>query len=114
MSDRTFAAGLADTLERGPKHIDHDDSTYQMKPGDLQVIAESAGGAVIVTLPSMAEALRGMVYTVHAPNGATADVSVNIKETATEHTNGDLDADGDICALVCTGESWIDVGSVSN
>ena len=110
MSDRTYQRGTADTLDRGPKHVSDD---YSMKPGDFQVVAESAGGAVVVTLPAKAEAVPGMVYCVHAPAGATADVSVFDKEAGTEHANGDLDADGDVCAVVCTGELWIDVGSVA-
>jgi hypothetical protein len=84
-----------------------------MRPGDFMVIAESAGGAVVVTLPAKSEAIPGMVYTIYAPAGATQDVSVNDKETAAEVTTyGDLDKNGDTLAVVCTGETWVVVGSV--
>jgi len=53
-----------------------------------------------------------MVYSVYAPVGATADVSVFIKETASEHALGNLDANGDALCVVCNGEVWIAVGSV--
>jgi formylmethanofuran dehydrogenase subunit D len=100
----------AETLVRMPLHVSDD---YQMKPGDICVVAESAGGAVVVTLPAKGEALKGVVYTIYAPAGATADVSVNDKEGDAEiSTYGDLDADGDTLAVVCAGETWVVVGSV--
>jgi len=110
MSELPGKIGDAQTLLRGPLHKSAD---YSMKAGDFQIIAESASAAVVITLPSMAEAIPGMVYTIYAPAGATNDVSVNIKETATEiSTYGDLDAAGDTIAVVCTGETWVVVGSV--
>ena len=110
MSERTQQRGDAETLLRGPLWKS---AAYSMKPGDFQVIADSSDGAVVITLPAMAEAVPGRVYTVYAPSGASNDVSVNIKETATEiSTYGDLDADGDTISVVCSGLSWVVVGSV--
>ena len=110
MSERAAERVDAETLVGGALHVS---ANYSMKPGDFQVIAESAGGAVVVTLPSKAEAIPGRVYTVYAPAGATADVSVNDKESATEiSTYGDLDANGDTIAVVCAGETWVVVGTV--
>jgi len=109
MGGRDYMQGDANTLNRGPLHVDDD---YSMKPGDFQIVAESASGAVVVTLPAMSEAMAGMVYSVYAPAGATADVSVFIKESVSEHALGNLDANGDAVCLVCNGEVWITVGSV--
>lgn len=110
MSDRVGVRINAETLNGGPLHVSAD---YQMRPGDFQVIAESAAAAVVVTLPAKAEAIPGMVYTIYAPAGATNDVSVNDKETAEEiATYGDLDSNGDTLAVVCAGETWVVVGSV--
>ena len=110
MSDRAGSRVNAETLNQGPLHVSAD---YQMRPGDFMVIAESAAAAVVVTLPAKSEAIPGMVYTIYAPAGATQDVSVNDKETAAEVTTyGDLDKNGDTLAVVCTGETWVVVGSV--
>jgi hypothetical protein len=107
---RAQQRGTYEGLNSGPKHVSAD---YSMKPGDFVVIAESAGGAVVVTLPAKAEAIPGMVYTIYAPAGATQDVSVNDKETGAEiTTSGDLDAAGDTLSVVCSGETWVVVGSV--
>lgn len=98
------------TLIRGPLWKSAD---YSMKPGDFQIVADSSAAAVVITLPAMAEAIPGQVYTIYAPSGASFDVSVNIKETATEiSTYGDLDADGDTVSVVCSGLTWVVVGSV--
>ena len=110
MSDRVGQKGDADTLMRGPLHKS---AAYSMKPGDFQIIAESAGGAFTVTLPAMSEAIPGMVYTVYAPAGGTAQVSVFNKETGLIiATYGVLDAAGDTLGVVCSGETWVVVGSV--
>lgn len=109
MGGRAEQRGNMEGLNRGPVHTSAD---YSMKPGDFLVVAESAGGAVIVTLPSLAEAIIGAVYTIIAPAGATADVSVYQKETGAELTTyGDLDANADILSVVCAGEAWSVVGS---
>jgi hypothetical protein len=110
MGGRVEQRGNAETLNRGPIHTAVD---YAMKPGDFVVIAESSGGAVVVTLPSLAEAIPGMNYSVYAPNGATADVSVNLKETGAElTTTGDLDGDGNYVVVTPGGDAWLLVGSV--
>ena len=110
MSDRPGQNGDADTLMKGPLHIN--DAAYSMKPGDIQIVAESAANVVVLTLPAMSDAIPGQIYSIYAPAGASFDVSVFIKETATEHGDGDLDAAGDAWCGVCTGESWLTVGSV--
>lgn len=83
--------------------------TYQMLPTDtiLSVTSTEADGTGIVYLPSMAEAV-GKFYYIIAPTGATAgDISVCVKETATEITTyGDLDADNDHVMLWCSGQNW--------
>jgi len=110
MSDRAGSRVNAETLNQGPLHVSAD---YQMRPGDFMVIAESAAAAVAVTLPAKSEAIPGMVYTIYAPAGATKTVSVNDKETGSAITTyGTLDAAGDTLAVVCTGETWVVVGSV--
>jgi len=82
------------------------DAAYQMKAIDRNIIADSSGNVVVLTLPPMSEA-AGKFYSIEAPSGATADVSVNIKETATEiATYGDLNADDDYLLLFCTGITW--------
>lgn len=108
--ERTAVRGLADTLKNMPVHTDEN---YQMLPGDFVVIAESASAAVVITLPSLAEAIPGMVYSIYAPAGATNDVSVNLKETGAELTTyGDLDAAGDTLCVTPVGDTWAVVGSV--
>jgi hypothetical protein len=110
MSDRAGSRVNAETLNQGPLHVSAD---YQMRPGDFMVIAESAAAEVVVTLPAKSEAIPGMVYTIYAPAGATKTVSVNDKETGSAITTyGTLDAAGDTLAVVCTGETWVVVGSV--
>lgn len=107
---RAMQRGNEEGLNSGPKHVSAD---YSMKPGDFVIIAESGSAAVVVTLPSKAEAIPGRVYTIYAPAGATNDVSVNDKETGLEVTTyGDLDAAGDTLCVVCTGETWAVVASV--
>lgn len=107
---RATQRGDSETKRRGPLHVDED---YSMGPYDFAVVAESGSAAVEVTLPPKAEAVLGTVYTIHAPAGASNDVSVLDCETATEiSTYGDLDADGDLIGVVCTGELWAVVASV--
>ena len=90
-------------------HFDADTTSYQMKPGDrcVRATSENADGSAILTLPSVAEA-AGLFYFIYAPTGATGgDISLYIKETATElTTNGDMDADDDHILLFCDGVNW--------
>ena len=83
--------------------------TYQMKPTDtcMVVTSDAADAAGILYLPSMVEA-AGKLYYIIAPTGATAgDISVTIKETATElATYGDMDADADWALFFCDGIGW--------
>lgn len=89
------------------------DLTYQMKPGDQNIIIglhTVADGSVILTLPSLAES-AGKFYSVCIPDvhnpGVTGDCSVYEKETAAElATYGDLDADGDYFILYSDGRKW--------
>jgi len=83
--------------------------TYQMKATDfcIRAISEVADASGIITLPSKAEA-AGKMYYVNAPTGAAGgDISLYVKETATELTTvGDLDADDDWIMLFCDGYNW--------
>jgi len=82
--------------------------TYQMKAVDQNIRATSdvADASGIITLPSMAEAC-GKFYYISAPTGAAGDISLYVKETATELTTvGDLDTDGDWVMLFCDGYAW--------
>jgi hypothetical protein len=83
--------------------------TYQMKATDTCIRATSteADATGIITLPSKAEA-AGKFYYINAPTGATAgDISLYVKETATELTTvGDMDADDDWVMLFCDGYNW--------
>lgn len=83
--------------------------TYQMKAVDQNIRATSdvADASGIITLPSMAEA-NGKFYYINAPTGAAAgDISLYVKETASELTTvGDLDADDDWIMLFCDGYHW--------
>lgn len=85
---------------------------YSMKAYEHHVVADSTGAAIDITLPSMGEA-KGGIYCVEAPAGASNDVSVLVKETATEvATYGDLDANGDVWVGYCTGRQWVTIGSI--
>jgi len=108
MSDRTRMRIHDETLpDAGIVTVS--DAAYQMKVGDHIIYADSSSNAVVLTLPSMAEAV-GKFYFIQAPNGVTHDVSVFIKETAAEiATYGDMDADGDHALFFCTGRAWITV-----
>ena len=109
MGGRTEQFENSQTLNRGPLHKSAD---YSMRPGDFVVIAESAAAAVEITLPSLAEAIPGMNYSIYAPNGATEDVSVFVKETGAELTTyGDLDDDGNYLVVTPGGDIWLVVGS---
>jgi hypothetical protein len=83
--------------------------TYQMKAVDqnIRAISSADDAAGIITLPSMAEA-AGKFYYINAPTGAAGgDISLYVKETATELTTvGDLDADDDWVMLFCDGYHW--------
>ncbi|MGW8178301.1 MAG: hypothetical protein ACWGQW_05985 [bacterium] len=110
MQGRAFQRGNVEGKNAGPLHVSAD---YSMGPADFVVIAESASAAVVVTLPSLAEAVPGAIYSVYAPAGATNDVSVFEKETAAElATYGDLDGAGDCLSVTPVGEIWVVVGSV--
>lgn len=89
--------------------------TYQMKAVDQNIRATSdvADASGIITLPSMAEAC-GKFYYINAPTGAAGgDISLYVKETATELTTvGDLDADDDWVMLFCDGYHWRTITSV--
>lgn len=99
-------------LEGLPRHIALTDSvpTYQMKVSDqvLSIVSGTGEDATgIVTLPSVAEAV-GKIYCLVAPTGAAGnDVSIYEKETGSEYTDGDMDADGDYLVLICTGTGWL-------
>ncbi len=78
-----------------------------LNPSNQVVHVNSAGGAVNVTLPDMAEA-AGSLICVTAPVGATNDVSVLINETGLEvGSGGDLDANNDATLFYCTGLAWV-------
>lgn len=110
MSTRAYNMGNVEGKAPGPYHTSAD---YEMGPADFQVVAESSAAAVTITLPPKCLAIPGMVYTIYAPAGASYDVSVNENENDTEiSTYGDLDANGDTLAVVCTGETWAVVASV--
>lgn len=85
--------------------------TYYMKPTDRVVIVDTTGvtgdGNALVYLPPIL-ASAGNFYYVCAPVGATGgDVSLIVRETATElTTNGDMDADDDHILLFSTGKEW--------
>ena len=81
-------------------------AAYSMTPHDHHLIANSAAGAVNVTLPSLGEAY-GM-YVIEAPVGATADVSLLVKETGSElGSGGDMDADDEYTILIPTSQAWV-------
>ena len=98
-------------LEGLPRHLALTTAapTYQMRVGDLVLIATSAAsdGVAIVTLPSLAEAV-GKFYFISAPTGAAGgDISLHEKETGTElATNGDMNADDDHLILFSDGQAW--------
>lgn len=105
---RAMQRGNQEGLNSGPLHVS---ASYSMKPGDFQIVASGASAAVNVTLPAMAEAIPGMVYSIYCED-ATNDVSVLVKETATEiATYGDLDTATDEIVVICTGVTWVVVGS---
>lgn len=107
-SDRTTQFDL----EGLPRHVALTDGvpTYQMKVSDcvLSVVSGTGEDATgIVTLPALAEAV-GKIYYIVAPTGVTGDdVSLYEKETGSEYTDGDMDADGDYLILFCTGAGWL-------
>ena len=91
-------------LAKGPLLVT--DAAYQMLPGDHLIWANAASNVVVLTLPSMGEA-AGMFYCIVAMD-VSNDVSVNIKETATEFaTYGDLDTQYDTVCFYCTGYEWL-------
>ncbi len=101
-------AGL---LAKGPLRltITTTNTSYQLKPGDQNVIAITAlaDALAIIILPSLAEA-AGKFYYICATTGAAAgDISLYEKETGAElSTYGDLDADDDHVILYSTGNEW--------
>lgn len=85
-------------------------AAYQIKKHEHIIYADATDNVVVLTLPSMADAI-GKFYYIEAIN-ATNDVSVNVKETATEiSTYGDLDTAEDRLMLFCTGRRWVVVVS---
>ena len=86
--------------------------TANINAQDKVVVVNTTGGmsdgVAIVTLPPAAEAV-GKTIAIIAPRGATdGDVSLYVHETGAElGTYGDLDADGDIVVLFCTGLGWV-------
>lgn len=89
-------------LVPGIRYISAD---YSMKAGDKNIVADSSSGAVVLTLPSKAEAIGGFYY-IEAPSGASNDVSVFDKESGSEISDGDMDADDDHLILYCSGRLW--------
>jgi len=109
--DRVHKEQLINQSSGGPGIKWVTDTTYSMKATDHLVVADSTDNVVAVTLPAMSEAI-GKFYCVEAPEGASNDVSVLIKETGSEiSTFGDLDADDDWTLFYCTGRQWVAVGS---
>ena len=102
---------VADLAQEGIVQIAFGDTPYQMKASERVIQVDSALGAVVVILPPMAEA-KGRIYSVGATVGATADVSVNGKESGTEiSSGGDLDANDDASVFYCTGRVWVVLGT---
>ncbi|KKL18085.1 hypothetical protein LCGC14_2479040, partial [marine sediment metagenome] len=96
----------AESLVGGILHITV--AAYQMKPGDQLLYADATDNVVVLTLPDMAEAM-GKFYFIQAID-VSNDVSVMVKETATEiGTYGDMDATDDHALFFCTGRIWITV-----
>jgi hypothetical protein len=85
-----------------------EDST--LKPDQSLVFADSSEDAISITLPSKAQA-AGKTYIIHAPAGATNDVSILDNESGSEVSGGDLDADDDYAVLFCTGRDWCILGT---
>jgi len=92
--------------------LDADNLTYQMLPSDNVLFVDTSGydtdDKMIVTLPSLSEAV-GQFYFVKAPLcGTHGDVSLYEKETGADlATYGDLDTDNDHVLLFCTGQAWL-------
>jgi hypothetical protein len=83
-------------------------ATYQMKATDHVIIASGVDNTVDITLPPMVEA-KGNFYFIEAID-VTNDVSVLVKETATEiATYGDMDTVNDHALFYCSGRRWITV-----
>ncbi len=98
-------------LEGLPKHIllTTASPTYQMLPSDnvLSAVSSAADAVAIVTLPSLVESV-GQHYYIVAPTGAAGgDISLYERETGSEYTDGDMDADGDHLILYSTGVAWL-------
>ena len=79
---------------------------YSMTPHDHHVIINTASAAVDVTLPSLGEAY-GM-YVLEAPDGASNDASLLVKESGSElASGGDMDADAEYTILIPTSQAWV-------
>jgi len=82
-------------------------AAYTMLLTDLGVVVVS--GTVTITLPSVALA-AGMIFTVHAPAGGTATVTVADNANDAGLTNISLDADDEYVCLYSDGRKWCDIG----
>jgi len=105
MSQNRIDRSNRDTYQGGNPFVKTVLTTYQMKPYDNHIIADSTAAAFTVTLPPMAEC-AGSIFSVIAPEGNAQDtVTLVDKETAT--TIHSMDADDDVAVMYCTGDSWL-------
>jgi len=103
MSDSAQRRIHSETEISGAEWIDEDTT---LRPGSREYIIDSSSNTVDITLPDIGESV-GNVISFQAPDGASNDTSILIKETASEHASGDMDADDDYLVLFNNGLQWV-------